>query len=187
MGKGANKQLLGNSGTAQQRSGTYDTAAQSLYGPLTTQLQAEAKNPAGYTPQQLAAMSTASQQSLGGSVGGVLGQSELEAARTNNAGGFQGAEGGAVRSAQRQLSQNALGVQEKQADLQQAQQQQALSALQQLYGTNIGAGENYLSESNTALNAENQSHPIQQGFKTFADVLTALSGAAKNGAAIAAG
>ena len=156
MGKGANKQLLANSGTAQTRSGAADTAATQLYDPLTSQLQSEAANPQGYTPQQLAYMNTASQQSLGGSVGGVTGQANLEAARTRNAGGFQGAIGSASRGAQKQLSQNALGIQTQQANLQEAQKQQALQSLQQLYGVDQATAQAYLTGSNSALNAENQ-------------------------------
>src|SRR5579871_2376965 len=43
---------------------------------------------AGYTPDQLNAMTTASNQSLGGAVGGAVGQGNLQASRTNNAGGY---------------------------------------------------------------------------------------------------
>lgn len=120
-----------------------------IYGDIAPQLESEAANPQGYNPQQMAYMNTASQQSLGGGAAATTGQANLEAARTNNAGGFSGAVGSANRATQRQSSQNALGIQEQQANLQQAQKQQALSSLQSLYGTNY-------SGSTTAANAENQ-------------------------------
>jgi len=156
MGKGANNQLLSNSGVAQSRSGQLAGNANAIYGPLTSTLWGEANNPQGYTPQQMAYMNTANQQSLGGSVAGITGQSNLQAARSRNAGGFEGAVGSGSRAAMRQLSQNAVGIQAQQANLQQAQRQQALSALQQLYGLSEQDALQYLNSSNSALNYENQ-------------------------------
>jgi hypothetical protein len=66
-------------------------------------------------------MTTASNQSLGGAVGGAVGQGNLQAARTRNGAGYATALDDAVRSAGRQQSQNTLGVQEDSAKL--AQQQ----------------------------------------------------------------
>lgn len=164
MGKGANAALLTNSGQAQNRSSQLYGDSQSIGGPLTQQLQSEASNPQGYTPQQLAYMNTASQQSLGGGAAATTGQANLEAARTRNAGGFQGAVGTSNRNAQKQESQNALGIQTEQANLQQAQRQQALQSLQSLYGTNVGASNNYLNSSNQALNSENNAPNFWQNY-----------------------
>ena len=155
MGKGANKQLLSNSGVAQSNSNALQGAATGINNYLTPQLENEANNPQGYTPQQLAYMNTASQQSLGGSTAGITGQANLAAARTRNAGGFQGAIGSGSRTAQKQLSQNALGIQTQQAQLQQQQRQQALQALQSLYGVDESTALGYLNSSNSALGAEN--------------------------------
>jgi hypothetical protein len=164
MGKGAKKQLLNNSGTAQQRSGQLYGESQGDYNFLDPALKEEASNPQGYTPQQLGYMRTASEQSLGGGTAATTGQANLEAARTRNAGGFQAGIGSANRGAQRQLSQNALGIEQSQANLQQAQKQQALSALQSLYGTNTGASLGYLNSSNDALNKENQAPNFWQQY-----------------------
>ena len=149
MGKGA-KTLGQNSATGQKNANTLFSEGQSIGGPLTSQLQAQAANPQGYTPQQLAYMNTASQQSLGGGAAATTGQANLEAARTRNAGGFTGAVGSANRATQRQASQNALGIQSEQAKLQQEQRQQALSALQQLYGTDTTGSNTSLQTSTTA-------------------------------------
>jgi len=151
VGKNANKQLMTNSGVSQGTSQHLRKQAGSAYDFLEPQLQSEATNPQGYTPTQLAGMNTASQQSVGGSTAGITGQANLTAARTNNAGGFQGAIGSGSRAGMRQLSENALGVQQKQADLQQQQKQQALSAIQQLYGTDSSTALGYLNNSNQAL------------------------------------
>jgi hypothetical protein len=120
IGKGANRALMQNSGTAQNRSGALNAKSNSIYGTLDPALTAEATNPTGYAPNDLAAMNTASQQSLGGSTAGITGQANLEAARTRNAGGFQGAIGSGSRSNAKQLSQNALGIQEQNAQLKEA-------------------------------------------------------------------
>ena len=64
----------------------------------------------------------------------------------------------------RQLSQNALGVQEQNAQLKEAQKQQALSALQQLYGIDTGAALNYLNSSTSALGTENAGSGLKNSF-----------------------
>jgi hypothetical protein len=139
----------------QSRSGQQYGAGQNLYGWLEPTLQREANNPQGYSPKQLAAMNTATQQSTGGSVGGATGQANLEAARTRNAGGFQGAVSSSARSAGETLSQDALGVQMAQANLQQLQRQQSLNALQNLYGMDMNQALNYMQGSTSSLQAEN--------------------------------
>lgn len=179
MGKGANKALMSNSGVAQGRSNKLAGQSSSIYGTLDPTLTAEATNPQGYAPGDLSAINTASQQSIGGSTSGITGQSNLTAARTRNAGGFQGAIGSGSRANSRQLSQNAMQVQEQNAQLKEAQKQQALSSLQSLYGTNLSGAESYLGQSNSALGAENASHPLQGGIKTFDETLTALKSGSK--------
>jgi hypothetical protein len=160
MGKGANKQLLSNSGVAQSDSSTLGGDAGAISSYLTPQLEAQANNPQGYTPQQMAYMDTASQQSLGGGAAATTGEGDLTAARTRNAGEFEGAIGDADRADEKQLSQNALGVQTSQANLQQQQKAQALQSLQSLYGVDESTALGYLGDSNSALGAENQNTGI---------------------------
>lgn len=180
MGKGAKGAQLKNSGDAQARSKSLYDQSQGDYNFLDPTLKKEATDPQGYTPQQQAYMRTASEQSLGGGVGATTGQANLEAARTKNAGGFQAAVGTANRGAQRQLSQNALGIEKGQADLQQAQKQQALQSLQSLYGTGGAQGIGYLQTSNQALKDEN-SAPNPWSDYAFS-VLGAATKAAMGGA-----
>lgn len=132
----------------------------------------------------MAYMNTASQQSLGGGVSATTGQANLEAARTRNAGGFQGAIGSATRGAQRQLSQNAVSIQTDQARMQQQQRAAALQQLQQLYGVDEATALGYLNSSTNALGEENKSHPNQSGINTAANMIEALTGGAKAGAQI---
>lgn len=166
--------MIDNSGTANRRSKTLTSNANDVYGFLDPTLTAEATNPTGYAPGDLAAINTASQQSLGGATSAVTGQSNLEAARSRNAGGFQGAIGSGSRAAMKQNSENAVNVQEQNAQLKEAQKQQALSSLQNLYGTDESTALGYLNSSNSALGTENQSHPNQEGLDTFAKVLNAM-------------
>jgi hypothetical protein len=113
--------------------------SQNLYNTLVPQLTAESTNPQGYAPEDLAALNTASSQSVGGSQAGTVGQGNLTAARTRNAGGFGAAMDESARAGGRQLSENALQVQGANADLKEQQRQTARSALQGLYGNNLQA------------------------------------------------
>jgi hypothetical protein len=180
VGKGANSGLISNSGTANRRGNKLTSNANELYGTLDPALTAEATNPQGYAPGDLAAMNTASQQSLGGATAGITGTANLEAARSRNAGGFQGAIGSGSRSAMKQNSQNALEVQAENARLKEAQKQQALSSLQSLYGVDTSTALGYLHGSNEALGTENES----SGAKSFLDQY--LLGAQKAAASAAA-
>lgn len=175
MGKGANQILKSNAGTSQTNSQTLYGQGQNINSFLTPQLENQANNPQGYTPQQLAYMNTASQQSEGGSTAGITGQANLEAARTRNAGSFQGAVGSGSRAAQRNLAQTAVGIQAQQADLQQKQRAQALQQLQGLYGTDLSSALGYMGASDQALNYLNQSHPNQEGLTTAGTFIKDLS------------
>mgnify|MGYP005814578841 CR=1 FL=1 len=163
--------MLANSGTANALSSRYSNAANSIYGTINPVLSTQAIQ--GFTPQQLADVNTAGQQSLGGAVSGAVGQANLQAARTRNAGGYQGAIRSAAQAAMKQNSQNALQTQMASIE----QQNKALQALQQLYGTNVAGGLTALGTSNQALNYENQSHPLMQGFQTFGSLVKDLGGA----------
>lgn len=155
--------------------------SQDLYKQLMPQYQSEATAPTGYDPKDIAAMTTAGQQSVGGSTAGAVGDLDLQAARTGNAGGFAPAEDEAVRSGQRQLSANALGIQGANADLKQQQKQAGLSGLASLYGGNTA---NMLS----ALGLQNQSTQTgtqagQSGwFQNMTGLVGALGGLPKPGA-----
>lgn len=145
-----------------------------LYKQLFPMLQAEATNPTGYNPKDLVAMNTASQQSVGGGTASAVGDLGLAAARTRNAGGFAPAEDEAVRSGQRQLSENALGIQGANADLKEKQKQLGISGLSGLYGQNTG-------DMLAALGLQNQSTGVgteagKSGwFQNMTDMIRALS------------
>ena len=157
MARGATNQANKTFNEAQSTYSGASSNANNLYKQLFPILQGEATNPQGYSPKDLAAMNTASQQSVGGSTAGAVGEGNLEAARTRNAGAFAPALDEAARQGTRQLSQNAVGIQGKNADLKQRQQQAGIEGLGSLYGTNtkdmltaLGLGN---EATNTAINS----------------------------------
>lgn len=155
MGRDTSNAAGANATTAQGLSKSYAGNANSTYSILTPTLSRMATNPQGFSPQTMANMNTAAEQSIGGATAGTVGQGNLQAARTNNAGGFQPAATQAAHDATAQLSDAALGIQNRNAMLQEQQRSQGLQGLQGLYDTNVGAGENALGLSNSALQAKN--------------------------------
>lgn len=121
--------------------------AASTINPIYTQ---EATSPTGYTPEQKANMLTASSQSLGGGVASQVGQGNLMAARTNNIGGYSANADAAARNAGVQQSQNALGVENDNAQLMEKQKQEGLAGLNGIYDTGTGASISALNTANQA-------------------------------------
>jgi hypothetical protein len=144
--------LLGNSSQAQGLSSLYGSNAAGINQTLTPALTQEAINPTGYTPTQMAAQTTAAEQSAGGGNAGATGGALLRAARSRNAGAAPAAIDQSNRNASQNLSQINAGLQTNNANLAQKKQQSALSGLEGLYGENVGAGENALGLSTSALN-----------------------------------
>jgi hypothetical protein len=143
-----------NSQSANSLAGNYNGQAASNANILTPTLNQMATNPQGFGQQTINNMDTAALQSAGGAASGIVGQGNLQAARTNNAGGFAPAAAQAGHDATAQLSNAALGVQNNNAQLKAQQQQEGISGLQGMYNTNVGAGENALGLSTNALNAQ---------------------------------
>jgi hypothetical protein len=164
MPRGITQAALSGYGNAQNMGETANLRGQNAYNDLFPSLASEVTNPQGYGTVGLNAMNTANQQSIGGADAGAAGTGNLEAARTRNVGGFQPAISEANRAGGRQLSQNALGIQEANENQRQRQQQAGLAGLQGLYGT----------EMNTALGAGNLSNNF---------LCTALGGAKQTQAA----
>jgi len=161
--------------TNQQASNAGSTAS-GIYSGLYPQLSAEATNPQGYSPADMNAMTTASQQALGGATAGITGQANLEAARTHNSGSYGSVLDRAAQTAGQTQSQNDLGIQQANANLKQQQQQAGLSALQGLYGTNMGQQTSLLGLGPGTLGAraaggswaQNTLQPIASSVKSIA-------------------
>jgi hypothetical protein len=174
MGRDTSNAAMQNSNSAQGLSKAYAGNANSAYSVLTPTLTRMATAPQGFTPQTMANMNTAAQQSIGGATAGTVGQGNLQAARTNNAGAFQPVATQAAHDATGELSDAALGVQNRNAMLQEQQRSQGLSGLEGLYNTNVGAGENALGLSNNALATKNAADA--QTFNQWFGPLQAIAG-----------
>lgn len=179
---GASKDAFANSGTANGLSTTYNNQAQQNSNVLTPTLNQLVTNPQGYTQQQQNNFNTAATQSVGGAEAGAVGGGNQMAARTNNAGAFAPAAIQSGHDATTQLSDAALGVQNQNAQLKQQQQAEGLQGLQGMYNTNVGAGENALGLSNSALNTAITGDQAAFGrnmalWQTAGNVLGAAAGA----------
>lgn len=178
MGRDTSDAAMKNSNTAQGMSTNYGSRASANYNVLTPTLNRMATAPQGFTPQTMANMNTQAEQTAGGGNGATVGGALQTAARTNNAGAFDPAIAQAGRDASSQLSDAALGVQNRNAMLQEQQRSQGLSGLGEMYGENTGASQNALGLSTSALAAKNAAdeQTFNQWFKPF----QAIAGNATN-------
>ena len=177
MGSGIKGDALANAGRGIQQQTSarnqmlgFAGRGDKLYNTMFPTLRNELINPQGFG-SDMNAINTANQQSIGGSVAGAVGQGNLMAARTGNAGGFAPALDEAARSGARQLSQNAVGTQEANAYLKQQQREQATQALGNIYGENTNATLRALGLGNDALQTSNQALGIAGNQKSFGSIL----------------
>lgn len=143
-----------NATTSNDVASGFGSTASQIGSSLIPGLEREAQNPQGFTPVQKNNMLVASQQAVGGANSGITGQANLAAARTRNAGGFARALDEAARQKGRQLSTNALGVQNEDARVALQRQQDAQHQLSGLYGTSTGDQLKAMGLSDEALNTE---------------------------------
>lgn len=155
------QQASGAEGQANANSNEYNANANSLFSSLAPTLESEAAHPAGFDPEDEAAMETGALQSAGGGQSAAVGEGGLLGARTRNSGAVAEAIPASARAAGQNLSQNLLGVRSANAKLKNEQQQAGISGLTNLTGLETGATNNALGEvasnSNANTNAENAS------------------------------
>lgn len=149
---GVKKGLFDNSAEAQDLSKQYSSNALGIGGSLVPTLTNQMVNPQGFSPATIGQMTTAAEQTAGGSNAGVSGTAGLRAARTRNIGSGQATTSQAGRNAAEQLSQTNANIQSENANLKAKQSAQAEGALGSIYGTDVNAGNNALGISNNALN-----------------------------------
>jgi len=162
---GVKKDALGISGTASGQAGT-------AYGTLNPIYTQEATSPTGYTPQEKTNLLTSGQQSTGGSIAGAVGQGDLVAARTNNAGGYAPALDQAAREGMAQNSTNALSVENADAALKEKQRQEGIAGLNDIYNTGTGASIKALDVANSA-SVPFWKQFLMQGLKSGGDAASA--------------
>jgi hypothetical protein len=134
--RSAQGQAKSNMTTANTTGSTFGGRASDIYNSEIPGLERDANNPQGYTPEQKNNMLVSGGEAVGGANSGIVGQAVLEATRTRNAGGFANSLDEAARIKGRQLSTNALNVNNEDARLAQQKQQEARRQLTGLYSTN---------------------------------------------------
>lgn len=130
--------------------GTNAATAAGALGTVNPIYSSMATNPTGYTPQQKSNLLTASEQTEGGGVSAATGQGGLYAARTGNAGGAAAAIDDASRQAGVQQSENALGVENQDAQLADSHQREGLAGLSGIYANANGQANQSLQVANGA-------------------------------------
>jgi hypothetical protein len=175
----------------QQASDAYNTASSTAAGygskgdqissSLIPGLEREANNPEGYTPEEMNNQLVAGEQGAGGVNAGIAGQADLQAARTRNSSGETAVLDSASRNKTRQLSDNALNVQNKSAELGQQKQEGAQKELGSLYGTDTEANLKAQGLSTEDINSE-----VNAGksgwFQNMNQLISTLTGGAKSAA-----
>jgi hypothetical protein len=170
MARGEKNQAKAITQQATGLSSQYAHNAQGVNSVLTPAYTEDIKNPQGYSPQDLAAMETASSQSLGGSVAAAKGEGDLLAARTGNVGAYQPVLDESVRNAMRTLSGNAVKIQRDNAMLKEGKRAAAKSGMQGLYGTNVSGSVAPLSPAVAGVNAQTAANN-----NWFTDMLKAMN------------
>lgn len=172
------QQSQGAAGQSNANANTFMGNANALYGQLTPQLESEVAHPAGYSPEDLAAMETGALQSAGGSQASAVGQGGLLAARTRNSGAAAAAIPEASRAAGQNLSQSLLGIRSSNAQLKERERQAGLSGLEGLTGTETGASNTALGNVASNVNANNGA--VKNSWNWATDILDPTLQAASN-------
>lgn len=141
-----------NAGTAGDVGTGYGATAAGIGSSLIPGLERDANNPTGLTPVQKNNELVASQEAVGGANSGIVGEGNLAAARTRNAGGFARSLDEAARQKGRQLSTNALGVENLDTKIALQKQAQARGELAGLYGTDVSGQLKAMGLQNEDLN-----------------------------------
>ena len=151
-----------------------------LYSTLAPQLAAQAANPRGMGPQDLARADTAAQQSAGGSQAAATGEASLIEGRTRNAGGLGMALGKAAREGGRQLSEATLGTRMADTELKENQRKEAIRGEEGLYGTSLAGSGQSLGQVASNVNADTGAKDASWNWSKYimSPLLSAAGGAA---------
>lgn len=180
MSRAASNQAKDTYNQAKGIGSTTSANANGIFPGLLKSYQDEATNPRGIGPEGITAENTASQQSIGGSTAGAVGQNNLMAARTRNKGGFQVANDESARAGMRQNSTNAVNTLARDAQLKETQRQMGLAGQNSLFGTNLQASLGALGAENGATGA--LTNAGQSGwFQNMVQFLNSVKGAGMNG------
>lgn len=173
--------------TAATTAGNTATQEQSNANQINSTLmpyeEQQLEHPTGYSPEQLNDMLVGSQQGAGGADSGITGEANLESARTRNTSGFSNALDKAARTKEQNLSENTLGIQNQNSQLEQQKQEQAAGSLQGLEGTDTNAMLSSMGIQNEDINSAIQAD--KTGWVQNMDsTISALGDAAKGAGAM---
>lgn len=154
MARGAQKQAGQLFDQSQAVGGKAGGNADSLYNQLFPIYSQEASDPQGFGAHDMADMTTAGEQATGGATSSIVGQGNLDAARTRNVGGFQNLGDQMAREKMQTDSENAVNIKGQNAKLKQAQQQSGISGLSGLRDSNVSELMQSMGLGNEAVNTE---------------------------------
>ena len=169
--------------TANQSASQYGETASGINSALLPGLEREANNPIGFTPEEMNNQLVAGEQGAGGANAGIVGQANLEAARRRNSAGYSNVLDEAARDKTRQLSENALNVQNQSARLGEEKQMAAQKELGGLYGTNVDASLKAQGLLPEDINAETNAGK-SGWFQNMTNLIDTLNGSAKGTASL---
>lgn len=125
--------------TAANTGAGYGADASNVNAQLLPFLTRELNNPMGFSQQQRGAMLGSAEAGAGGATAGLNTEANLAAARNRNSGGFSGALDQAARERDKALASTGEGIEAKNAELQQEQQQNAVTGLSRIQGMDTNA------------------------------------------------
>jgi hypothetical protein len=145
---------------ALNQANTLAGESNAAYSALMPELQAQAANPPGVAPADLAAQTTEAMEGAGGTQAAGVGAGKLQEARTKNPGSSRAAIASSSRGAGEELGRRGLQIQTNNAGLKNQQRSQALGEEGGVFGTATGAtAPNFnatASNVNANTNAENE-------------------------------
>lgn len=152
------------------------TNANNLYGTLIPAYTNEAVNPQGIGTQGMTAMTTAAQQSAGGSQGAARGKANEYAAANRNTGSFAPVLDESAREAGRNLGQSTLDINAQNEMLKQQQRQAGLEGLSSMYGVQNNDVLSSLGLQNQSTQAQTAAG-AQGWFQNMTNLIGSLRGA----------
>lgn len=161
--------------TASASANQYQGAGNQVASSLIPGLEREANNPVGFTPEEMNNQLVASEQGAGGATGAIAGDAALRMARTRNSSGYSNLLDEAARTKTRQLSENALNIQDESAKLGQEKQMAAQKELGGIYGTDVNA--NLEAQGLLPKDVEAETEAGKSGwFQNMTSLIASLSG-----------
>jgi hypothetical protein len=151
VAKGASKASETNYGIGQSYSEGYQGQGGQIASAELPFLQNELTNPQGFGQSTVNQMITQGGQATAGATGAAKEAALLNASRTGNTAAVPGVIDNTTRSAMQQQSNNVLNTNLANANLKQQQQQEGVSGLESMYGTDVSAALQSLGLSNQAI------------------------------------